>query len=111
MKHGCIPVQKPALKQLLPPRLLEWSQIGPVQRAELEQFAQAVLDSRAVGVTADGFFVEPGNKVWVISSTGAPKPTTVRKTQALTNYELFGPVPVSESFLDREQLERFIREN
>lgn len=111
MKHGCIPVQKPALKQLLPPRLLEWSQIGPVQRAELEQFAEAILNSRAVGVTADGFFVEPGNRVWVISSTGAPKPTTVQKTQALTNYELFGRIPVSESFLDREQLERFIREN
>jgi hypothetical protein len=99
------------IKNLLPPRLLEWSQIGPVQRSELEQFAEAVLNTRAVGVTADGFFVEPGNQVWVISSTGAPKPAKVEKTQALTNYELFGRIPVAHSWLDRQQLERYIRDN
>lgn len=99
------------IRNLLPPRLLEWYQIGPVQRAELEQFAQAVLDSRAVGVTADGFFVEPGNQVWIIDGVGGIKPTSVRKTVALTNYYLFGNIPVSESFLDREQLERYRREN
>lgn len=111
MQHGCVPVQKPSIKQLLPPRLLDWYNIGPVQRAELEQFAEAVLCTRAVGVTYDGFFVEPGNKVWVISSTGAPKPARVEKTQALTNYELFGRIPVSESFLDRQALERYQRDN
>ena len=100
------------IKQILDstPRLRAWADIGPVQRAELEQFAQAVLDSRAVGVTADGFFVEPGNQVWVISSTGAPKPATVQKTVATTNYELFGRIPVSESFLDRQALERYQRD-
>lgn len=92
------------------PRLRAWAAVGPVQRAELEQFVEAVLNTRAVGVTADGFFVEPGNRVWVISSTGAPKPTTVQKTQALTNYELFGRIPVSESFLDRQALERYQRD-
>lgn len=102
---------KPSIKHLLPPRLQEWYSIGPVQRAELEQFAEAVLNTRAVGVTADGFFVEPGNRVWVISSTGAPKPTTVQKTQALTSYYLFGQVPVSESWIDRQALERFQHEN
>lgn len=100
------------LKQILDqtPRLRAWAAIGPVQRAELEQFAEAVLNTRAVGVTADGFFVEPGNQVWVISSTGAPKPTTVQKTQAITNYELFGRIPVSESFLDRKALEQYQRD-
>lgn len=99
------------IKQLLSPRLQEWYSIGPVQRSELEQFAQAVLNTRAVGVTADGFFVEPGNRVWVLNGVGTPTQTTVLKTVATTSYQLFGPVPVSESFLDREQLERFIREN
>jgi hypothetical protein len=125
--HGCIPLQplpkqttpdqdestKMNLKTLLDqtPRLRDWVRIGPVQRAELEQFAQAVLDSRATGVTADGYFVEPGNQVWVISSTGAPRPTTVCKTVALTNYELFGRIPVSESWLDRENLRNYQTHN
>lgn len=99
------------IKQLLPPRLLDWYEIGPVQRAELEQFAQALLCTRAVGVTADGYFAEPGNQVWVLDSIGAIKSATVQKTQALTNYELFGPIPVCESWMDREQLERYQRDN
>jgi hypothetical protein len=93
------------------PRLKAWADIGPVQRAELALFAEAVLNSRATGVTADGFFVEAGNKVWVISSTGAPKPTTVCKTAALTNYELFGQIPVSESFLVHENLRNYQKHN
>jgi hypothetical protein len=93
------------------PRLRDWAAIGPVQHAELAQFVEAVLNSQAVGVTADGYFVQPGNQVWVISSTGAPKPTTVCKTQALTNYELFGRIPVSESFLDRENLRKYQTHN
>jgi hypothetical protein len=101
------------LKTLLDqtPRLRAWANIGPVQHAELARFAEAVLNSRAVGVTADGFFVEPGNQVWVISSTGAPKPTTVCKTQALTNYELFGRIPVSESFMDVKALRNYQKHN
>jgi len=93
------------------PRLKAWADIGPVQHAELAQFVETVLNSRAVGVTADGFFVEPGNQVWVISSTGAPKPTTVCKTQALTNYELFGRIPVSESFMDVQALRNYQKHN
>jgi hypothetical protein len=77
----------------------------------LAQFVEVVLNSRAVGVTADGYFVEPGNQVWVISSTGAPKPTTVCKTQALTNYELFGRIPVSESFMDVQALRNYQTHN
>jgi hypothetical protein len=101
------------LKTLLDqtPRLRAWAAIGPVQRAELAQFVEAVLNSRAVGVTADGFFVEPCNKVWVISSTGTPKPATVQKTRALTDYELFGRIPVSQSFLDVEQLLNYQKHN
>jgi hypothetical protein len=94
------------LKTLLDqtPRLRAWANTGPLQHAELAQFVEAVLNSRASGVTADGFFVEPGNKVWVISSTGTPKSATVCKTQALTDYELFGHIPVSHSFLDYQNL-------
>ena len=101
------------LKQILDqtPRLRAWAAIGPVQHAELAQFVETVLNSRAVGVTADGFFVQPGNQVWVISSTGAPKPTTVCKTQALTNYELFGRIPVSESWLDVQALRNYQTHN
>lgn len=99
------------IREILPPRLLEWYNIGPVQRAELEQFAQAVLDSRAVGVTADGYFAEPGNRVWVLNGVGTPTQTTVQKTVALTSYQLFGPVPVAHSWMDRQQLERFQRAN
>lgn len=121
--HGCIPLQPyqaapkntatiKKFSELLDqtPRLSAWAAIGPVQRSELEQFAEAILNTRAVGVTADGFFVEPGNRVWIISSTGAPKPTTVQKTQAVTNYELFGPVPVAHSWMDRQALERYQRD-
>jgi len=126
-QHGCIPKQplpqetttsqdestKMDLKTLLDqvPRLRAWAAIGPLQHAELAQFVEAVLNSRAVGVTADGYFVEPGNQVWVISSTGAPKPAKVCKTQALTNYELFGRIPVSESFLDLQQLRNYQKQN
>jgi hypothetical protein len=93
------------------PRLRAWANTGPLQHAELTLFVEAVLSSRAVGVTADGYFVQPGNQVWVISSTGTPKPATVCKTQALTDYELFGPIPVSESFLDVEQLLNYQKHN
>jgi hypothetical protein len=121
-QHGCIPKQtttaqdkssKMNLEQILDqtPRLRAWANIGPVQHAELALFVETVLNSRAVGVTADGFFVDPGNKVWVISSTGAPKPTTVCKTVALTNYELFGRIPVSESFMDIQQLRNYQTHN
>ena len=99
------------IRELLPPRLRAWSDIGPVQRAEVEQFAQAVLDSRAVGVTADGYFAEPGNKVWILDGIGAIKSTKVQKTQALTSYYLFGPVPVAHSWMDRKALERHQRDN
>lgn len=99
------------IKQLLPPRLLDWYNTGPQQRAELEEFADAVLNTRAVGVTADGYFAEPGNRVWILNGVGTPTQTTVQKSQALTNYTLFGPVPVAHSWMDREQLERYCREN
>lgn len=101
------------LQQLLDqtPRLRAWASIGPVQRAELEEFAEAVLSSHATGVTADGYFVEPGNQVWVVSGTGKPRPATVQKTQALTNYELFGPVPVAHSWLDLQALKNYKKYN
>lgn len=99
------------IKQLLEttPRLRDWYNIGPVQCSEVEQFAQAVLDSRAVGVTADGYFAEPGNKVWVLNGVGTPTQTTVQPTQALTNYTLFGPIPVAHSFSSRKAALEYLR--
>jgi hypothetical protein len=101
------------LKQILDqtPRLRAWADIGPVQRAELEQFAQLILDSQVTAFTADGVGVQPGDQVWVLSSTGTPKPTTVRKTEALTNYTLFGLIPVAHSWSTEQAAEAYRSEN
>lgn len=80
------------------PRLKDFYDVGPLQRCELEAFVNSALQSDMVAVTADGELVQAGDQVWVFSSTGAPKPTTVRKPEVVTNYELFGKIPVSESF-------------
>lgn len=73
-----------------------------MQLAELEQFAQAVLNSEAVALTADGVLVTPGTKVYVFSSTGSVQSTTVQPTEAVTDYYLFGNIPVAHSFSTRE---------
>ena len=80
------------------PRLKNFYEIGVVQRTELEAFVNAALQADMVAVTADGEIVQAGDTVYVFSSTGVPKPTTVRKLEAITNYELFGKIPVAESF-------------
>lgn len=97
------------LQQLLDqtPRLREWAAIGPVQRAELEQFAQALLNSQHTAVTADGALVKPGDPVWVISSSGKPEKTTVQPTQAVTSYYLFGQIPVAHSFSTKDALREY----
>ncbi len=89
------------LTNLLPPRLRDWYNTGPVQRAEVEQFAQALLSSKHTAVTADGKLVQPGTEVWVISSLGTAMPTSVRPTEPLTNYYLFGNIPVAHSWSTR----------
>lgn len=101
------------LKQILDqtPRLRAWADIGPVQRAELEQFAQLILDSQVVGITADGMGVQPGTKVYVFSSTGSIQSTTVQPTEAVTDYYLFGNIPVAHSFSTRKAAESYRREN
>lgn len=80
------------------PRLKNFYEIGVVQRTELEAFVNAALMADMVAVTADGEIVQAGDTVWVLSSTRVPKPTTVREREVVTNYELFGKIPVSESF-------------
>jgi hypothetical protein len=92
------------LKQLLDttPRLRAWANTGPVQHAELEQFAQAILNSRVTAVTADGELVQAGDTVWVFSSTRTPTATTVQELRAFTNYTLFGNIPVLESFSSKQ---------
>lgn len=101
------------IKQLLEttPRLRDWYEIGPVQRAELEQFAQLLLDSQHTAVTADGVLAKPGDQVWVISSTGKAEPTTVQPTEAVTGYYLFGQIPVQHSFSTKQALRQYQREN
>lgn len=84
------------------PRLRAWADIGPVQRAELEHFAQLLLDQQVTSITSDGVLVTPGTEVWIFDGVGAAKPTTVRETQALTNYTLFGNIPVAHSFSTRQ---------
>ncbi len=124
-QHGCIPLQpqqtRPApdkssemnLKQILDqtPRLRAWAAIGPVQHAEVEQFAQLLLNSQAAALTADGVLVEAGDPVWVLSSLRTPMPTTVRKLQAYTTYTLFGPVPVAHSWSTRQAANKYLKEN
>lgn len=101
------------IKELLDntPRLRAWADIGPVQMAELEQFAQTLLDSQVSAITSDGVLVKPQDKVWVISSTGKPEPTTVQPTQAVTGYYLFGQIPVSHSFSTKQALRQYQQEN
>jgi hypothetical protein len=101
------------LKKLLKqtPRLREWADIGPVQMAELEQFAQALLDSQHTAVTADGVLAKPGDPVWVISSTGKPELTAVKPTEAVTGYYLFGDIPVTHSFSTKDAVRRYQQEN
>lgn len=84
------------------PRLRAWAAIGSVQMAQLEQFAQALLDSQHTALTADGVLAKPGDPVWVISSTGKPVLTTVQPTQAVTDYYFFDNIPVQHSFSSRE---------
>ena len=101
------------LQQLLDqtPRLRAWADIGPVQRAELEQFAQALLDSQRTALTADGVLAKPGDPVWVISSTGKPVLTIVQPTQAVTSYYLFDNIPVQHSFSTREAALNYQKHN
>ena len=79
------------------PRLKNFYDIGPVQKAELEQFLCDFLNLGS-GITCDRKLVKAGDRVWVISSTGLPQETTVQPLEHITSYELFGPVPVKHSF-------------
>lgn len=84
------------------PRLREWTNIGPVQRAELEQFAHALLNSQISAITSDGVAVTAGQEVWVLSSLNSPMSCTVKPLEAYTTYTLFGPVRVAHSFSTRQ---------
>ena len=89
------------------PRLKDFYSIGPVQRAELESFVEAIAKSKVVSVTADGVPVKENDKVWVISGLGIPEQTHVQPFVATTSYHLFGRVPVMESFSTKEAAERY----
>ena len=89
------------------PRLKSFYEIGVVQRTELEAFVNAALQADMVAVTADGEIVQAGDPVWVFSSTGKIEPTTVREPNVVTNYELFGKIPVSHSFSSEQAAQNY----
>ena len=93
------------------PRLKSFYEIGVVQRTELEAFVNAALQADMVAVTADGELVQAGDTVYVFSSTGAVKPTTVREREVVTNYTLFGNIPVSESFSTEQAAQNYCKYN
>lgn len=101
------------LKQILDqtPRLRDWYNIGPVQRAELEQFAQLLLNSQHTAITSDGVLVKTGADVWVLNGFGTPTQTTVRNTEPVTSYYLFGQIPVAHSFSTRQAAEQYQKAN
>ena len=91
------------------PRLLDWYSIGPVQRAELEQFMMDVIAEKRA-ITADGKLVAAGDQVWVISSTNIPQRTHMQALEATTNYYLFGNVPVKHSFSSKTAAINYLKE-
>lgn len=93
------------------PRLNDWYQIGPVQRAELESFAADVLRTQAFGITADGVITGAGDIVWVFDGVGKPVPTTVQPLEAVTSYYLFGQIPVANSFSTEQAARLWQRHN
>jgi hypothetical protein len=102
------------LQQLLEntPRLRAWSGTGQVQYTELQQFAEAVLNSQVSALTYDGVGVQPGSQVWVLSSLKTPVPTTVKVLQAYTNYIIHHTLtPVSQSFSTREAAQNYLKHN
>lgn len=99
------------IQTLLPPRLSDWYNIGLVQMAELQQFAQALLNHKTTALTADGVLVTQGTKVYVFSSTGSVQSTTVQPTKALTDYYLFDNIPVQHSFSTREAALNYKKHN
>lgn len=60
-----------------------------------ERIADALADQRPT--TADGVRVAPGDTVWVLGSVDVHE-ARVRPLDALTDYYLFGLLPVSESY-------------
>jgi hypothetical protein len=102
------------LKQILDqtPRLRAWADVGPVQHAELQQFAEALLNSQVSAVTCDGVGVKPGDQVWVLSSLKTPVPTTVKVLQAYTNYIIHHTLtPVSQSFSSQQAANNYLKHN
>jgi len=100
------------LQQILDttPRLRAWADIGQVQRAELEQFAEAVLNSRVTAITYDGVGVNHCDRVWVLSSLKIPTTPTVKIAQAYTNYLLRGDlVPVAQSFSSEAAANNYLK--
>jgi hypothetical protein len=93
------------------PRLRGWTNIGPVQRAELEQFANALLEHGDHALTADGELVLPGSQVWVCSSFGAAIPARVLPIIPYTNYGRRGPVPVARAWSSKQAAEIYQQTN
>lgn len=84
------------------PRLKNFYEIGVVQRCELEAFVNSALQADMVAVTADGEIVQAGDTVYVLSSTGKIESAKVQRPEVVTDYYLFGDIPVTSSFSSKQ---------
>ena len=76
------------------------------QRKIVADYIASILNAEtAFAYTADGFEVNPGDKVFVRGSTGIHE-TTVKVP--VTSYEYFGPIPVSSSYYRKDTLEKVV---
>lgn len=71
------------------------------QAKAVAEYLAKVLNTADGWRTADGVVVKPGDKVWVRGSSGLHE-TTVQKP--VTTYELFGPIPVDQSYSTEQAL-------
>ena len=56
--------------------------------------------------THDGVIVKPGDTVWVIGTCGIYD-TQVNPVEPVTNYYLFGYIPVKDAFSTKEAAEKY----
>jgi hypothetical protein len=98
------------VKQILEhfPRLQSWYNVGPVQRAELAEFAAAIC-AENMAVTADYRLVSPGDQVWVLAGVEDVVETTV--LEPVTAYEHYRPVPVAHSFSTEQAARTHLKYN
>lgn len=61
-----------------------------------------IIKEKGLFLTKDKKYVKPGNTVWVQGSCGVES-STVEELETLTNYELFGKIPVRHSYASEKE--------